>query len=51
MVPSIRGKRWTIPDNSEEAIAGDAPRASHLNFQLKTKTGTLLMPIECASVA
>lgn len=32
MVPSSRGKRWTIPDNSEDASAGDQPHAARTIF-------------------
>lgn len=32
MVPSSRGKRWTIPDNSEDASAGDKPHAARTIF-------------------
>ncbi len=28
MVPSSRGKRWTIPDHVEDAAAGDGPMLS-----------------------
>jgi hypothetical protein len=32
MVPSSRGKRWTVPDNAEEAIAGMFARCTRHFF-------------------
>ena len=37
MVPSPRGKRWTVPDSCADATAGEASRAAAQSTGVGTK--------------